>query len=381
MRPSNRFLSIDILRGLVIAIMTVDHAREFFFKAIPVADPMDLSVVPWEVFFTRWIAHFCAPTFVFLAGVSAFLYGQKPGVSKQGLSLHLLKRGLILILLEVTLINFAWSFTFPPEKLYLQVIWVIGLSMICLAGLLWLPRLLIAGIALAVLIAQHLLPEWAFQEGSFSNVLWSILYHRNWMFVTDYFQIRTSYPLLPWIGIIALGFLSGKLFTRDFPAQKRRFLLTWTGFGLIALFVCLRMMNVYGEANPFVISPQNPMDTLMSFLNLTKYPPSFLFSLMTLGPALLFLRYFETWGGMASHFLLQFGRAPMFYYILHLYILHAACHVTLFFLGIPDGIKYSVPHIGVVWLITALTLLLTYPLVIWFSETKAKSGKTWLSYL
>lgn len=381
MQPNNRFLSIDILRGLVIAIMTVDHAREFFFKAIPIADPMDLSVVPWEVFFTRWIAHFCAPTFVFLAGVSAYLYGQKQGVSKKALSLQLLKRGLILILLEVTLINFAWSFTFPPEKLYLQVIWVIGVSMICLAGLLWLPRMIMAGIALAVVIGQHLLPEWAFPEGSFAHVLWSILYHRNLISVTDDFQIRTSYPLLPWIGMMTLGYLAGKLFARDFPSQKRQFWLAGMGLALMALFVCLRITNFYGEANPFVISPQSPIDTLMSFLNLTKYPPSLLFSLMTLGPALLLLGYFEISVGLVGNILLTFGRAPMFYYIIHLYILHAACHVVRFFLILPEGIKYSVPHVGVVWLITGLTLLLTYPLVIWFSETKAKSGNKWLAYI
>ncbi|WP_373533398.1 DUF1624 domain-containing protein [Vampirovibrio sp.] len=381
MQPNNRFLSIDILRGLVIAIMTVDHAREFFFKAIPIADPMDLSVVPWEVFLSRWIAHFCAPTFVFLAGVSAYLYGRKTGITKQALSFHLLKRGLILILLEVTVINFAWSFTFPPEKLYLQVIWVIGLSMICLAGLIWLPVLAMVGIALALVMAQHLLPELIFPDGSFANTLWSILYHRNWMPLTDYLQVRTSYPLLPWIGIIALGYWAGKLFTPDFSPQKRQSLLTWTGLGLIGLFVCLRATNVYGELNPFVISPQSPVQTVMSFLNLTKYPPSFLFSLMALGPALLLLRYFETSAGMVGNILLKFGRVPMFYYIIHLYVLHAACHITRFFLTIPDGVKYSVPHIGMVWLITGLTLLATYPLVIWFTEIKAKSGKKWLSYI
>lgn len=382
MRTTQRVYSIDRLRGWVIALMTVDHAREFFYKAVLVADPMDLNVVPPEVFFTRWVTHFCAPIFVFLAGMSAYLFSQKPGTSKANLSGFLLKRAAILILLELTVINFAWTFHFPPERIYLQVIWAIGISMIALAGLCWLPRWAMA-VLVAALIGSSgspLLAAVSFPAGSALDVLWTILYDRGLIPVTDALQLRTSYPVLPWVGIMGLGFLAGWLFVPGCSPQTRKKALLLGGGLMLLTFLLLRVTNFYGDASLFTVFPGEPVKTLMSFFNVTKYPPSFQFSLMTLGTACLALVGFEKLEGTCGKVLLTFGRVPMFYYILHLYLLHGAACVTLILSGGTSHAKLSVPHVGIVWLIALLCLIVSYPLAIWFSNKKTANPGSWLRY-
>lgn len=378
---SHRIYSIDVLRGLIMALMTVDHAREFFFHTIHLSDPMKITGLPPEVFFTRWVTHFCAPTFVFLAGMSAYLYGQKPHVTKGQLSLFLLKRSAVLILLELTIINFAWTFVLPPAKIYLQVIWAIGVSMVCLAGMIWLPVTLIALAAILLIAAHPLLNGVSFPAGSIMGTIWSVLHHRNLITITDTLQVRTSYPVLPWIGIMAGGYLTGKLFTPGYRPEVRKRFLVWGGCAMLLVFVILRLPNVYGEASPFITFPGQPVQTLMSFLNLTKYPPSFLYSLMTLGIASLALAWLEQPLGALSQLFMNFGRVPMFYYILHLYLLHGATWVIALSLGISGGQKFSVPGIGIVWLIAVLTLMVAYPIVRWFAAVKAANSRSWLRYI
>ncbi len=372
---SKRIESIDILRGLVIALMTIDHTREFFLMASPLSDPMNLEETSAGVFFSRWLAHLCAPTFIFLAGISAYLYGQK--VSRTTLSSFLLKRGIFLVLLEVTVINFAWVFSFPPSMLYLQVIWAIGLSMIALAGIVWLPKLWVVIIALFLIAGHHLLSGIAF-EGGVGKVLWSILYERSIIQVADGTSARTSYPILPLIGIISLGYLYGIIFSKNYRPEKRKSTLLISSLICVTLFVMLRFSNLYGENNLFEVFSGDFTKTAMSFFNLTKYPPSLLFTLMTLSLSFLLLHYLDSLKGLLKNIILNFGRVPMFYYILHLYVLHIIYNITVFLVGVP---MYSVPNIGVVWLISIATLALLYPAVTWFSALKERSNNQLLRYL
>ncbi|PIR39251.1 MAG: hypothetical protein COV35_01675 [Alphaproteobacteria bacterium CG11_big_fil_rev_8_21_14_0_20_39_49] len=371
----NRIESIDVLRGLVIALMTIDHVREFFFMANPLPDPMNIEATPFWVFFSRWLAHFCAPIFVFLAGISAYLYGCK--VSKKELSMFLLKRGIFLIILEITVINFAWTFSFPPSKIFLQVIWAIGISMVCLSAIIWLPRLAIAAVALFLIAGHHLLSGISFESGA-GHYIWAILYDRNVLELTEDIKARTSYPVLPWIGIIALGYLYGCIFAKGFDAFRRNKILIISAILCFSLFIILRFGNIYGENNLFVSAEGDFILSLMSFFNLTKYPPSLLFSLMTLSGAFLCLRYIEKIHGVIKAVLLNFGRVPMFYYILHLYALHIAYKITVLLVGIE---KYSVSNIQIVWIISIITLIALYPAVIWFGKLKASSDNKLLKYL
>ncbi len=376
-----RIYSIDIVRGLAITLMTVDHAREFFFKGISLSDPMCVGCLPPELFFTRWLTHFCAPTFVFLAGVSAYLYSQKPGLTQKELSRFLLTRGLVLLLLEITLINVAWTFIIPPTTLYLQVIWAIGMSMLSLAGLIWLPRPIMVLITLLLIAAHPLLNNIHFTEGTPQHLLWSMLHERNRIPITEAFKIRTSYPLLPWIGIMSAGFLTGPVFNQNILPQQRKTGLFWAGVALLLGFALLRLGNVYGEASLFTPFAGLPLQTVMSFVNLTKYPPSFLFTLMTLGVSSLALSWFEGPLNATKKILMQFGRVSMFYYLLHLYLLHTAACVAALFWPPATGQKFSVPHIGWVWLIAAACLLVSYPLIQQYSALKRRYPNSWLRYI
>ncbi|WP_303674209.1 DUF1624 domain-containing protein [Vampirovibrio chlorellavorus] len=377
---TSRINSIDIVRGLAITLMTVDHAREFFFKRISLSDPLCVGCLPPEVFFTRWLTHFCAPTFVFLAGVSAYLYSQKPGLSKKDLCQFLITRGFILILLEITLINVSWTFIVPPTTLYLQVIWAIGMSMIALAGMIWLPRPLQILITALLIAAHPLLDNVHFMEGTPQHVLCSILHERNLIPITDTFKIRTSYPLIPWIGMMSAGFLTGPLFNKTIPARQRKRWLLWGGTALLLGFAILRWGNLYGEAGLFTPAAGQPLQTLMSFVNLTKYPPSFLFTLMTVGGTCLALGWLEGPRNAVTTVLLQFGRVSMFYYLLHLYLLHGAAFIAARLWPPSAGEKFSVPDIGWVWLIAAACLLMSYPLIQQYAALKKRHPNSWLRF-
>lgn len=380
MQPTRRINSIDLLRGWVIALMTVDHAREFFYKSVKITDPMNLASVPPEVFFTRWITHFCAPTFVFLAGLSAYLYSQKTGVTEGQFSSFLLKRAAILILLEVTIVSFSWTFVFPPERIYLQVIWAIGISMACLAGLSRLPRWAMTILVVLLIACTPLLSGLTPPETGWAKTLWAFLYHRDLIPITENLQLRTSYPLLPWIGIMGLGFLMGPLYTSRYEPSQRKKALLLGGWAMMIGFILLRASNWYGENNLFTGFPTDPIKTLMSFLNVTKYPPSLQFSLMTLSIACLALYSLENWKSPLEKALLTLGRVPMFYYILHLYLLHGAACLSVICLGLSGHAKFSVPHIGMVWLIALGCLVIALPLSKWFSRKKTENPGSWLQY-
>ena len=380
-----RLGAIDALRGLVIVFMLLDHVRETFYLHHQVPDPMVAAETPPELFFSRMLAHLCAPVFVFLTGLSAFLYGNRHGddgpTAALAASGFLFKRGLFLVLLEVTVINFAWTFQFPPAKVFLQVIWVIGLSMMALALLLWLPRRLLIALAIVLVAGHNLLDGLHFPAGHVMHVPWAVLHDRGWIDVSEGLRLRTSYPLLPWIGVIALGYAAGPWFGPAVGVEGRqRRLLVW-GLGLLLGFVVLRALNVYGD-KPWAVG-ETTLVTVMSFFNITKYPPSLLFCALTLGVGLLLLRAFDRHPGAAwLRPLVVFGAAPMFFYVLHLYVLKFLYLGAVALRGTNHGEYFGFDTMWGVWLCTVVLAMALYPAVKAFAAFKARRRDlTWLKYL
>jgi len=375
-----RLLSIDALRGLVILFMLLDHVRETFLLHRQVSDPMAIDSTEPALFASRTLAHLCAPVFVLLTGLSAWLYGQKYQ-GRRDVSAFLFKRGLFLVVLEFTLVNFAWTFQLPPSVIYMQVIWAIGVSMIALAALVWLPRPLLVVLAVVIIAGHNLLDGLHFEAGSALHIPWTILHERSWIEVGASLRLRVTYPVLPWIGVIALGYSLGPWFAKDMqPAQRQRYL--WLG-GASALigFVVVRAVNGYGE-KPWQ-AYDNGVQTLMSFFNITKYPPSLLFLALTLGIGLLLLLAFEKAGSKRwISMLATFGAAPMFFYLLHLYVLKILYVTCVALFGLNHGNYFGFDGMGAIWLVALLLPLALYAPVHWFAGLKARRRDlVWLKYL
>ena len=377
---AQRLLSIDALRGLVILFMLLDHVRETFFLHRQVADPMSIDSTEPLLFLSRTLAHLCAPVFVLLTGLSAYLYGEKYQ-GKRDVSAFLFKRGLFLVVLELTLVNFAWTFQLPPSVIYLQVIWAIGLSMIVLAALVWLPRPVLLLLAIGIIAGHNLLDTLHFAAGSALHVPWAILHDRGWIEFSDSLRLRTSYPVLPWIGVIALGYCIGPWFARCASAAVRQRYLLLAGAGALLGFVALRLLNGYGEAQ--WVAHDHPVQTLMSFFNITKYPPSLLFLTLTLGVGLLLLLAFErVRQGKWIAVLAVFGAAPMFFYLLHLYVLKVLYLLSVALFGLNQGSYFGFEGMGPVWLTAVLLAAALYLPVRWFAGLKARRRDiSWLKYL
>ncbi|MGF6694416.1 putative membrane protein [Metapseudomonas resinovorans] len=377
--PSSRLHSIDALRGLVILFMLLDHVRETFYLHMQVSDPMDVSQTDPALFFSRTLAHLCAPVFVFLTGLSAFLYGEKHE-GRTAVSRFLFKRGLFLVALEITLVNFAWTFQLPPSVIYLQVIWAIGLSMLALSILVWLPRAVLAALGLLLVAGHNLLDGVHVMPGDWAYIPWSILHDRGWIEVGDSLRLRTSYPLLPWIGVIALGYAAGPWFGRTTDSAQRRRNLLLCAAAALGTFVVLRLCNSYGD-KPWT-SGETALQTLMSFLNITKYPPSLLFLALTLGIGLLLLVFFERRGQVnLARLLAVFGAAPMFFYLLHLYVLKLMYLSSMAIWGPNHGQYFGFDSVLPVWLCSLLLIVVLYPPVRWFARLKARRRDiAWLKY-
>ncbi len=382
-----RIQSIDLLRCMVIIIMALDHVRDYFHADSLRFAPEDLSQTTAFIFFTRWATHFCAPVFVFLAGTSAFLSGRRK--TKRQLSKFLLTRGLWLIILEFTVVNFAWSFNFKLPFIGLGVIWALGISMIALAAIIHVRFKL--GLALGfILVCGHNLLDNIHFDGFF----WSVLHEPKIFRVDENHQLRVSYPVLAWIGIMILGYCFGRLYTKDFTTERRKKWLLIIGTGAIALFILVRAINIYGDPDPW-LDQSSVTFTLLSFLNTTKYPPSLLYTLMTLGPAMLFLALAEKVSDGLARAVIHIGRVPMFFYILHLYLIHFIAMFAAEFSGfhwtdmilqrrtwVDPQLKGYGFSLGVTYLIWIGIVLLLYPLCIWYDKYKsAHKEKWWLSYL
>ncbi|MEW6392266.1 MAG: heparan-alpha-glucosaminide N-acetyltransferase domain-containing protein [Pseudomonadota bacterium] len=374
---ARRIASIDALRGFVMLLMLVDHTREAFFIHAQVSDPMDLSTTSPALFFTRLSAHLCAPVFVALTGVSAWLYGQKAGGAGAAAG-FLFKRGLFLVALEVTLVNFGWTFSLTPKLVYLQVIWAIGLSMIALAALVRLPRPALIAVGLMILLGHNLLDPITIPKGAPGHVLWAILHDRGLIDLPWGGQARTSYPILPWIGVAALGYAIGPWFKLEADARRRR--LRVLAAGALALLAVLRAINLYGDPTPW--SPgATPLLTVMSVLNLTKYPPSADFLLLTLGVGAILLAALERAPERLTAVLVAFGGAPLFFYLVHIYGLNLLNLGALAVLGPNHGELFSVPNVASIWLLAALVAVPCGLASHWFGGLKRRSGQWWMKYL
>jgi len=380
-RAVGRIRSIDALRGLVILLMLVDHAREFFFIHAQVSDPMDVETTSPALFFTRMSAHLCAPVFVALTGLGAWLYGNKHaggGIGASAASEFLLKRGLFLVVLELTVVSFAWSFSLTPQIIYLQVIWAIGLSMIALAALVHLPRPVLIAVGLAIVLGHNLLDPITIAAGQPGHAIWAVLHDRGFIELPWGGQARTSYPLLPWIGIAALGYAIGPWFVGEQRTRLRRLVLL--GVGALALFVVLRAINVYGDPTPWAVQA-TPVQTVMSVLNVTKYPPSADFTLLTLGVGALVLAALEKAPDRLVGLLAVFGGAPLFFYLIHLYGLHLLNLGTLVLFGANQGDGFGVPGVGWLWLLAAVVAVPCWFACRWFAGVKRNSSQWWMKYL
>lgn len=374
---SARIRSIDALRGFVILLMMVDHAREFFFIHAQVADPMNLATTPPDLFFTRLAAHLCAPVFLALTGLAAFLYAAKAGGAKAASS-FLFKRGLFLVVLELTLVSFGWNFTLTPPTVFLQVIWAIGLSMIALAALVHLPRPALIAVGLIIILGHNLLDPIAFEPGQPGHALWAVLHDRGFIETPWGFRIRTSYPLLPWIGIAALGYAIGPWFRQDGQTRRRKLVLL--GLAMLALFAILRAANVYGDPTPWSVQG-SALETAMSVLNLQKYPPSADFALLTLGVGALLLAGLEKIPDRLATTIAVFGGAPMFFYLIHLYGLHLLHLAATAVFGANQGEVFSLPNVASLWLLSAVVALPCWYACRWFGALKRRSNQPWMKYL
>lgn len=388
---AHRIYSLDLLRGLVMVVMALDHTRDFIHYDAFVHYPLDLATTsPW-LFFTRWVTHFCAPVFVFLAGTSIFLQGMRKTPDEH--SAFLVKRGLWLIFIELFVISFAWTFDFTFRVFTLQVIWAIGISMVCMSGLIRLPYLVVVALGFIMVLCHNLLDGLEFTKYGW---FWDVLHNGAFAFhsIGGGHSVMIVYPFLPWLGLMMLGYGLGKVYEASFSAMHRHLFLVGTGSGVILFFVLMRYLNIYGD--PVAWSPQhNGLFTLLSFLNTQKYPPSLLFTCMTIGPALIFLSFSENIQNGFSRVLSVYGRVPFLYYVVHFFIIHLIA--MIFFLrrghgffdapwdgfGMPfrfllPGEGLSLISVYAVWL---LVVVLLYPLCKWFSDYKAKHKDWWLSYL
>lgn len=377
-----RLLAIDALRGLVMLFMLVDHVRETFFLHVQVSDPVDANTTDPGLFFTRLLSTFCAPTFVALTGLSAWLYGQSR--TKMEVSEFLLKRGLFLIFLELTVVCLAWptqSFEFPPARFWLQVIWAIGISMVALAALIHLPRIAQFALGLAIVCLHNLLDGIVLTPQDSGYAIWAVLHQRTVIDLGLGLTAKTTYPILPWIGVIVLGYACGPWFAKGSDPALRLRRLIMLGLGMIAAFVVIRYVNVYGDKPWF--TGETPLRTVMSFLALTKYPPSLLFLLPTVGTGVLLLALFEKFqDSPALPHLAFLGGAPMFFYILHLYALKGIYHVALMLYGPVKGTVFGVDNLATVWVWVLLLVVPLYLPTRWFAGVKQRRKDIWwLKYL
>ncbi len=377
----SRIHSIDAMRGIVMLIMLIDHVRERFYLHKQVTDPMTLDSTEPALFWTRLSAHLCAPTFVFLTGLSAWLYAN-PASGWRSPAGFLFKRGVFLIALEWTLVTFSWMGTY--HTVYLQVIWAIGISMVMLSALCQLPRpwLLLTG--LVIVFGHNALTPIQFEAGDWGYTLWTILHDRGYLLRSEWINIKASYPVLPWIGVILVGYAAGPLFARSASPAWRQTWLLGLGLGCLVVLIALRGLNIYGETLPWQVQATG-LQTLMDIVNVTKYPPSLHFLLLTLGIMFLVLRVLETSrslvGSQLEAAFVSFGSAPMFFYLLHLYSLLVIYSIAVSIFGLNHGSLLGVDHIGWVWLITiALAVALYWP-TRWFGRFKQRTSMSWVRYL
>ena len=390
---TTRIQSIDILRGIVMVIMALDHVRDYFhINAFTGNYPENLESTNIILFGTRFITHYCAPVFVFLAGTSAFLYGQNK--SKGQLSKFLMTRGLWLIFVEIVLNNFLWWFDLTFGFINLQIIWAIGICMIILGIILYLPKRAILIIGLLIVFGHNTLDGIVKEGDSISSLLWYFLHQVNGFSYTEGHFLWFSYPVLPWIGVILLGYCFGEFYKKGASVSSRKKGLLYIGVSATVLFFMFRGFNFYADLVPWA-NQESTEKTIISFFNVSKYPPSLAYLLITLGPALLFLYFIENIKNRLTNFLLVFGRVPFFYYFLHIFVIHVGAIIGLLITGkdwklmildnntMSSGVLQSYGYsLFTVYLVWIAIVLLLYPICKKYMTYKANNrDKWWLSYL
>jgi len=384
-----RISSIDVTRGLVMVIMALDHVRDFMHATSLYQDPTDLRTTTAALFITRWITHLCAPTFVFLSGVSAYISFNKSGQPTQN-RWFLFRRGIWLIVLDLTVINFALWFDIHFRLLIMEVVCAIGFGFMMLSLMLKMNSRMIALIGMIIIFGHNLLQHVSFKEDPVLNFIFSVLFRQNVFMATPNFAFITGYPLVPWLGSLLVGFGSGVLFKQPVEIRKKRFLQL--GAAAITLFVMLRLMNVYGDPLRWAVR-KNAIFTFLSFINVAKYPPSLLFSLLMLGIMFLVLWISEGLKNKVTDVLSVYGKVPLFYFVIHLYLIHLLMlgmvflqgfnvqdlHFGIFSNGRPKGSGVELWVIYIIWIGVVLSL---YPLCKWYGKYKANhKDNVWLRYL
>ncbi len=385
-----RVETIDFTRGLVMIIMALDHVRDLMHTTSLSQNPVDLTTTTAGIFLTRWITHLCAPTFVFLSGTSAFI-SLKNNTDISAGRKFLVRRGLWLILLEFTLINFALWADIHFRILVFQVIAAIGAGLIIISFLLKLSSRTIGIIGLVIIFGHNLLGNVTFKENPVLKVIWSFLFRLDVLTVTPNFTFAILYPIIPWLGIMLAGYGCGQLFLLEDKQRKKT--LFFIGICLLAFFTILRLSNFYGDPSPWSVQ-KNPVFTFLSFINISKYPPSLLYSVITLGFAFLFLALADGVKNGFTRFISVYGKVPLFYYLLHWYLIHSLMFIMVFFQGFTwkdlpfgpfmfgrpvNGSGVELPYVYLIW---AFVVLSIYPLCAWYSRYKsAHREMKWLRYL
>jgi uncharacterized membrane protein len=386
---------VDALRGLVMILMALDHTRDFFHTGAMSFSPEDLTRTTVVLFFTRWATHLCAPVFFFTTGIGAFFWLGRGHTESR--TTFLVKRGLWLVLLEVTVLRLATTFSLRDGPVFLTILWALGWSVVALAFLSRLPTRLLAIGSVLVIVLHNLADRVTAQNLGAAGPLWSVL-HQPGPVPLDGILVIVAYPLVPWVAVMAAGFCFGPVL--GLAPRERRAWMVRLGLGMIAAFAVLRAVNLYGDPVPWTTAV--PDRTWLAFLRCTKYPPSLDFLLMTLGPALLLLAWFDRldWsvvGLSGRNPLLVFGRVPLFFFLLHFVLIHLLTipfayfrYGTVAFLLDPlpslggSGGRYPSDfgyNLGVVYAVWVLVVALMYPLCLWFSRLKERRRDWWLSYI
>lgn len=366
-----------------MVIMALDHVRDFMHTTAMSQSPTDLQTTTTLLFMTRWVTHLCAPTFVFLSGVSAYISFKRNNNFKESRN-FLLKRGLWLVILELTFVNFALWFDIHFRFMIMEVISAIGLSFIVLGLMLKLPSRIIGITGLIIIFGHNLLQAVTLPANPVVTFISSVLFRPSLTQISQGFSLFTGYPIIPWLGIMLAGFACGELF--ELPSAGRIKIFLLTGLSVLALFTVIRFSNIYGDPSKWTVQ-KSTIFTFLSFINVTKYPPSLLFDLLFLGIAFLFLGLFEKIENRFTGILKVYGKVPLFYFIIHLYLIHSAMIVMLFIQGFKSadfifgalnngrpktGGGLSLTGVYIAWI---FVLILMYPLSVWYGRYKSEHSK------
>ena len=389
-----RISSIDILRGVIMLIMALDHTRDFFNNAGAFNDPTNMATTTPILFFTRWITHFCAPNFVFLSGISAYIAGTRR--TKSELSTFLINRGLWLVFVELVILTFAFTLNPFFNVVILQVLWVIGLSMVILGLLVKLPLKVIGIIGALIFFSHDLLDNIQLPKTGAEATLMKLFFTARGSIlpINQTHVVADLYAIIPWTGVMLLGYVFGSMYQASFDPHRRRKILLTTGLVSLTVFLVLRYFNLYGDPQPWS-AQRNGAYTFLSFLNVSKYPPSLMYSLMTIGVGMVVLALTEKVRNKLTAIFIVYGNVPFFYYVLHFYLLRITDIVVFYLQGFgnkdivdpkhQNPFLFSPPHFGfnlggvyIVWLCVIIAL---YFPCRWFSRYKKTHKQWWLSYL